>query len=191
MRNSTRTEQRTLREVAHFLLPLLCCEFCGKPLLDPKDADKVFGNKAHTPLKKLKLTVHHRNGKHRDNRRSFRLLPVEENGEVFTSEQWNNNLDAMTSVQFAISGNTSLVHSPCHREHEMKKTHKNGGFKPKPMWQKALELLKQIKFGDHLTEGDCRFRDAMAFRYQAHKKKSIFSRYEIRRLKKLAAKSEK
>jgi len=123
MTNKSRTELRTLREVAHFLLPLVCCEFCRKPLLDPKMADKVFGDKRHTPLKKLKLTVHHRNGKHRDNKREKYM---QRQGSV----QYGDAIPKMLS-QFAICGNTSLAHRPCHQKYEMTLTHKEKGLKKK------------------------------------------------------------
>ena len=109
MRKSKRTELRALREVAHFLLPLLCCEFCGKPLLDPERADKIFGNKAHTPLNKLGLCVHHRNGKHSNNTR----MP--------TIGQDSNGVRIFDNYRIvAICGNTSLTHRKCHCQHELK-----------------------------------------------------------------------
>lgn len=184
MRNSTKAEIRMLREVAHFLLPLLYCEFCGKPLLDPKLADKVFGEKAHTPLKKLKLTVHHRNGKHRDNRRNSTLQL--------------KHLDSYLHEQFAICGNTSLVHTTCHKQHEMKLTHKGGNLKSKSMREKAKILIKRIDGKNendatraaHVMSGsECSFVVRLKKRLKDKTKKQ-FTRYEIRRLKKLAAKVE-
>jgi len=185
MRNSTKTELRTLREVAHFLLPLVCCEFCGKPLLDPKLADKVFGDKAHTPLKFLKLTIHHRNGKHRDNKRK----------ETFTE------VSKFLEKIFAISGNLSLMHRPCHGEHEMKLNHhKRKVMKVKPLWQRAKEILNRFpsnlsvltrKRTHSINETGFianMFEKLWAIEEENSKKK--FTRYEIRRLKKLAVKVE-
>jgi hypothetical protein len=179
--NSTRTELRNLREVAHFVLPLICCEFCGKPLLDPKIADKVFGNKAHSPLKNLKLTVHHRNGKHRDNRQSKTIGYYLEN---IKCEKRNGMI-------VAICGNISLVHRSCHGEHEMKLNHhKRKVMNVKPLRERAKELLKLI-FSvkgkpNSLSIYDWRF--STMIREIVTEKNRQLTRYEIRRLKKLAAK---
>lgn len=181
MRNSTRTELRTLREVGHFLLPLLCCEFCEEPLLDPKEADKVFGDKAHSPLKDLKLTTHHRNGKHRDNRRGNCLHSPELKAPATMG---------VPSKQFAICGNTSLVHRKCHGEHEMKLNHhKRKVMKVKPLRDRAKQLIDQLCKSKYFFAGaEEKFLNSMQRKYLLDKKK--FTRYEIRRLKKLAAKVE-
>jgi hypothetical protein len=178
--NSTRTELRTLREVAHFLLPLVCCEFCGKPLLDPKLSDKVFGNKTHSPLKKLKLTVHHRNGKHGDNHREGAI------------DRFGSNISQLAKVQRAICGNTSLVHRLCHSEYEMKANHhKRKVMKVKPMGERARELVTKIKLAP-LSKPEIDFVVKMLYRLGTEKKvlTNEVTRYEIRRLKKLAAKVE-
>jgi hypothetical protein len=181
MRNSTKTEIRALREVAHFLLPLVCCEFCGLPLLDPKLADKVFGNKTHSPLKNLKLTTHHRNGKHRDN--SGKYLMNNLTAHKVLKERFTPDLI------FAICGNKSLVHRPCHSAHEMKENHhKRKVMKVKPMRERAKELIDKLCKSKYCFEGgEERFLNLMQSRYLQKKK---FTRYEIRRLKKLAAKVE-
>jgi hypothetical protein len=158
---------RSLREIAHFLLPLLYCEFCKKPLLDPKLADKVFGNKAHTPLKKLSLTVHHRNGNHRDNTRG-RLLHLFGDLRIV-----------------AVSGNTSLTHRKCHCQHEIKLTRKKT--KIKPIRERAKDLLKVCfskKFdSNNLTQHEWNFVASMKGNIGVEAKK--YTLYELRRLKKL------
>ena len=196
MRNSTRTEQRLLREVAHFLLPLLCCEFCGKPLLDPKLADKVFGNKAHTPMPKtLKLTVHHRNGKHRDNSRTKTLWDLCGKSPALTKDNLRLANLSNNGLAFAICGNTSLCHSECHRRHEMSLSHREGSFKPKSLFEKACELLDKLKPSHSIySDVECNFIFKMhqkQMRIENGKLKKQFTRYEIRRLKKLAAKGAK
>jgi hypothetical protein len=184
MRNSTKTEIRALREVAHFLLPLVCCEFCGLPLLDPKLADKVFGDKAHTPLKNLKLTTHHRNGKHRDN--SGKSLMNNLTAHKVLKERFTPDLI------FAICGNKSLVHRPCHGEHEMKANHhKRKVMKVKPLRERALEIIKKLLTPKitHFKTSEHYFITAIEYRLKNKDKK--VTRYELRRLKKLAAKVEK
>lgn len=190
--NSTRTELRALREVAHFFLPLVCCEFCGKPLLDPKLADKIFGDKAHSPLKKLKLTVHHRNGNHRDNRNaliknSFPTIGQDMKGETNYSQHkeipfWN--------LIAAICGNKSLVHRKCHGEHEMKANHhKRKVMKVKPLRERAKVILKKILSVDIEKLDEIFTASEMKFLHKSDTS-TTFTRYEIRRLKKLAAKVE-
>jgi hypothetical protein len=182
MRNSTKTEIRALREVAHFLLPLVCCEFCGLPLLDPKLADKVFGNKTHSPLKNLKLTTHHRNGKHRDN--SGKYLMNNLTAHKVLKERFTPDLI------FAICGNKSLVHRPCHGKHEMTLSHKKKGLKTvKPLHQRAKTILKKILSVDIEKLDETFTASEMKFLHIADNNKKC-TRYELRRLKKLAAKVE-
>ena len=169
-----------LREVAHFLLPLLCCEFCTKPLLDPKLADKVFGEKAHTPLKKLKLTVHHRNGKHHDNNRDVTIANTIDDNPIY----FKTNREGLL---FAICGNTSLVHTPCHKQHEMKLTHKEGNLKQKPMFERARLILFKMKKPTKFSLPEMKFINRIN---KLVSDKGKVTRYEIRRLKKLAAKVE-
>lgn len=180
--NSTRTELRTLREVAHFLLPLVCCEFCGKPLLDPELADKIFGNKTHSPLKNLKLTTHHRNGKHRDNRNAKVKNPT-------IGQDIHGTHIHLGDLIAAISGNKSLTHRSCHGEHEMKLNHhKRKVMKVKPLRDRAKILIDQLCKSKYYFEGsEEKFLNLMQSRWLQKQK---FTRYEIRRLKRLSAKVE-
>lgn len=71
MRNSIRRELNKLREIARVALAGQRCYFCGKPLLAP--ADFAAGNGNGPPLTD-KLTVHHKNEDHSDNRPSNHAL---------------------------------------------------------------------------------------------------------------------
>lgn len=175
MTNASAREMRQLREVAHFLLPLVCCEFCGKPLL--KHGDKIFGNKTHSPLKKLRLTVHHRDGDHDNNKR--RAMKTSYPGGL--------------PITIAISGNLSLTHADCHDRYEMKKTRKKGKLKGSTLRERAMKRLKVIEGNPvgsgikKLTDLEVKFFDNIWSRLEKDETKTVTLK-EFRRLKKLAAK---
>lgn len=71
MRKSTRRELRKLRELVHLLLAAKRCCFCRKPLVEVEDGWQGSGD---GPQLAAKVTIHHKNGDHDDNRPSNHAL---------------------------------------------------------------------------------------------------------------------
>jgi hypothetical protein len=69
MRKSTRREVRKLREIAHYFLDDIKCCFCRKPLIE---INTYAPGRADGSPFDFKLTQHHKNGDHYDQRKSNR-----------------------------------------------------------------------------------------------------------------------
>jgi len=75
MRSSTRAELNKLREIAWFVLRDQKCCFCHKPLLPKEKLKCQDGNGRGEPMPEIvRVTIHHRNGNHHDNRRTNKRL---------------------------------------------------------------------------------------------------------------------
>lgn len=72
MSNAIRRELGKNRELLWHLLDGLKCCFCHKPLLDVELLKMVKFGDATAPALAILLTIHHKNGNHKDNRRRNR-----------------------------------------------------------------------------------------------------------------------
>lgn len=68
VKKSFSSEVRLLREIAWWAIRYLRCYFCDEVFIPVKKATKLtFGHRHHKPFK-LKLTLHHRDGDHDENK---------------------------------------------------------------------------------------------------------------------------
>lgn len=73
MRNSTKRELYKLRELARFFMRDLCCFFCKKGLMPRSKCKAKDGDGRGSPIDP-KITVHHVDGNHSNDRRSNKRL---------------------------------------------------------------------------------------------------------------------